>query len=303
MLNKEIKIIAGPCSVDRDNINDIVDIANIEIENKRVIYGVRMVGLKSRTALDISGNGMGMDFEAYMKNIKILSNGGKSSDFIDLPSILLSKELQKKQDILVASEIVDVSIQMPLLERHLKNGKVMTWNPSVNQLGWPILNMSKYCERNNWLLGIKNAKNLGDHLNNSEEANQKTSLDKVWEGLVRYSQMPTENKVLIHRGVDVPEKGDFRNALVHNLAKRVKLATSCKLYFDPSHSYGPKLRDKIPEGIINALRTKIDDCNYLYDGALIESGISKTDTDQHLTVKELKDVLKEVSKFRDLSTK
>ena len=94
MENKQVKIIAGPCSVDENNIKDIVDIANIKIDNKQVISGVRIVGLKSRTALNSSGEGMGMDYKNYIYNSDILINGGNVSQFKDLPSILMAKEIQ-----------------------------------------------------------------------------------------------------------------------------------------------------------------------------------------------------------------
>jgi len=300
MENKQVKIIAGPCSVDENNINDIIDIINLKINNKRVISGVRVVGLKSRTSLNISGKGMGMDYENYMHNLNILINDGNVSQFKDLPSIQIIKELQDKYDILVATEIMDPSIQMPLFKKHLENNKLMFWNPSVNQLGWPLLHMSKYCEKNDWLIGIKNSKNLGTTLEVSKGDNVEIPLEKVWAGLSTYTNLPTEKQILIHRGVNVPDKGDFRNAVVHNVAKKVKLATKCKLYFDPSHSYGPKLRDKIPQAIIDSLAIKIDDKNYLYDGILVEVGKSQTDTEQHITVKELEGALKEVVKFREI---
>lgn len=297
MNNKDVKIIAGPCSVDNNNIDDIEDILNIQINNQRAVAGVRVVGLKSRTSFNENGEGMGIDFDAFMQNLNIKD----SSKFVDLPSVLLMKKLHKKYENLVtATEVMDTAIQLPLLDKYLKNHRVMVWNPSVNQLGWPVLRMSQYCKQNDWLLGLKNAKNLGGTLVDSEDKNTSVSLEKVWSGLVEYAQMPNDNKILIHRGVDAEGKGNFRNAPVHKLAERVKKATRCKLYFDPSHSYGPKLRDQIPQGIIESLLMQIDKNNYLYDGILVEAGNSVTDTEQHITVQDLKEALKEVSKFRDL---
>jgi len=301
MRNKQVKIIAGPCSIDKNNISDINDIINIKINNKRVISGVRVVGLKSRTLLNSSGEGMGMDYDNYMYNLGVLCNGGNPTQFKDLPSILIAKELQDKYGVSIATEVMDPSIQMPLFEKYLKTGKFMPWNPSVNQLGWTLLHMSKYCKRNNWLLGIKNSKNLGIDLKSSEEDNIEAPLEKVWAGLSDYADLAIGNKILIHRGVDTPDKGNFRNVVVHNLAKTVKLATGCKLYFDPSHSYGAKLRDEIPQAIVDSLKMQINDENYLYDGILVEVGNSKTDTEQHITVKELEDVLKNVSNTRILT--
>jgi 3-deoxy-D-arabino-heptulosonate 7-phosphate (DAHP) synthase len=38
----------------------------------------------------------------------------------------------------------------------------------------------------------------------------------------------------------------------------------------------------------------------LYDGILIEAGTSKTDSEQHISIKELKELVKELSKFRKI---
>ena len=68
MNNMQLTIIAGPCSVDENNIKEIREIAQIEAmdiskQKKRAIAGTRIVGLKSRTDLDTRGEGMGMDFQ------------------------------------------------------------------------------------------------------------------------------------------------------------------------------------------------------------------------------------------------
>lgn len=44
----------------------------------------------------------------------------------------------------------------------------------------------------------------------------------------------------------------------------------------------------------------IDEENYLYDGALIEVGRSKTDTEQHITIEELDYLCQQITKFREL---
>ena len=105
---------------------------------------------------------------------------------------------------------------------------------------------------------------------------------------------------MIQRGVDDAEKGDFRNLPIHQCAKRVKQATGYGMLFDPSHSFGPKLRDKIVEGTIEAMKMKIDDGNWLYDGILVEVGTSTTDTEQHITISELSNLIDEISKFREI---
>ena len=74
---------------------------------------------------------------------------------------------------------------------------------------------------------------------------------------------------MIQRGVDESDKGDYRNLPIHQCAKRVKQATDYQMLFDPSHSYGPKLRNKIVESTIEAMNFKLDDGRYVYDGALI----------------------------------
>jgi hypothetical protein len=48
------------------------------------------------------------------------------------------------------------------------------------------------------------------------------------------------------------------------------------------------------------MKMKINENEYLYDGILIETGRSKTDTEQHISVEELKILCKEISKFRVL---
>jgi len=72
------------------------------------------------------------------------------------------------------------------------------------------------------------------------------------------------------------------------------------MFFDPSHSYGPKLRSHIVGAVTEAMRMKISGSDFLYDGVLIEVGTSKTDTDQHITVKELSGLVSVLSTFRDL---
>ena len=107
--------------------------------------------------------------------------------------------------------------------------------------------------------------------------------------------------VLIQRGCDLPNKGQYRNLPIHQTAKRTKLATpGIELYYDPSHALGPKMRDEIINNTVEAMKLKIDEENYLYDGILIEVGTAKCDTDQHITVKELKELAQKLSEFRDL---
>jgi len=82
--NKKFYIIAGPCSIDYQNIEDIYKIAEIKVETKtgkkKAVFGVRVVGLKSRTSYNPSGKGMGIDFEIYQKNLEKLIKGNLNFD-------------------------------------------------------------------------------------------------------------------------------------------------------------------------------------------------------------------------------
>jgi len=300
--NKNLKIIAGPCSVNLKNISDIYKIAEIKINGKYCIWGTRVVGLKSRTTFYKDGKGMGLDFNDYIKSIKIILKNKNLSRLKIFKSIKIAQKIYKETNLLIATEIMDALIQPLLYEKLIPKNKLLLWNPAVNQLGWPIFVMSQIIKRNRWYLGIKNPKWLGDYLKraNSKNYEERTTAEKTWEGLVHYSGLEKERIVLIHRGVDIAEKRGYRNYPVHNLASRVKQHTGCLLFFDPSHSHGPRMREQILPATIKAMKMKIDDRNYLYDGILIEVGNSETDTEQHITIDELKILCKEISKFREL---
>lgn len=302
MKNSTITIIAGPCSVDDNNIHEIHELSNIEIKGRRAIAGTRIVGLKSRTGLDASGNGMGMDFDVYQKNSDIIMQGGSIKDLLIAPSAYIAQEISKKTNMLIATEVMNPLVQLPSFEGKLGKGAFLPWNPSVNQLGWHISQIAQFARRNGWQVGIKNGKWIGDHLEsaNTEEYQGKTTMEKTWAGLVDFVGELEQDIILIHRGVDVPGKGNYRNAVVHSIAKRVKAETGAKLYFDPSHSYGPKLRSHIVDATIDIMKMKLSKNEYLYDGILVEVGTSTTDTEQHITIKELDHMVKKLSTFRSL---
>lgn len=307
MKNQSVTIIAGPCSVDENNIKEIREISEIEVRNRdgkkqRAIGGTRIVGLKSRTELDSSGNGMGMDYDAYKKNIEIIMNGGGIKDLEILPSAYIAEEIVNETGMIVATEVMNPIVQLPSFEGKVGKGKFLPWNPAVNQLGWHVEQTALFAKRNGWHIGLKNGKWIGDHLHIADDENYagKTTMEKTWIGLTRYIQDIEGDIILIHRGVDVPGKGDFRSAVVHNIARRVKKETGAKLYFDPSHSYGPKLRSHIVGAVVEAMRMKISTNEYLYDGALIEVGTSATDTEQHISIQELKELVSVLASFRDL---
>lgn len=310
MINNSVQIFAGPCSIDDNNINEIYEIAKIKVKSRSgkaelAISGTRVVGLKSRTELDISGVGMGMDYEAYKYNLDIYLSGGSSKEFKGLPSANIAKEIADKTKLKIATEIMNPLIQLPSYENLFEHGDFMPWNPAVVQLGWHIETMAKFAKKNGWNIGIKNGKWIGDHLQDADSDKYAglTTMEKTWAGLVNYVGKHNHNVVLIHRGVDVPGKGNFRSAPVHQIAKRVKKSTKTKMFFDPSHSFGPKLKDKIPQGVIEALKLKVSEQEYLYDGVLIEVGTSTTDTEQHISLDQLRRLTQEIAKFRDLQSR
>ncbi len=308
MNNIAVSIIAGPCSVDEHNIAEIKEISRIEVTNKkgrkhRAIAGTRIVGLKSRTELSPDGSGMGMDYPAYTRNMSTLLQGGTIQDFEVLPSALIAAEISDETDMIIATEVMNPIIQLPSYIGRIRPGKLLPWNPAVTQLGWHIDEMAAFARAHGWHIGLKNGKWIGDHLHtsNTEEYTGQTTMEKAWIGLVKYAGELTHDIILIHRGVDVPDKGNYRNAPVHTIAKRVKKDTGVRLYFDPSHSYGPKMRESIPEAVIEAMKMKLDDTEYVYDGVLIETGTSATDTDQHISIIELRQIVTEIATFRELA--
>lgn len=313
-----LSIIAGPCSIDQKNIEEIYQISDIKINNKPVILGTRVVGLKSRTSIDQNGNGMGMDYKTIMENQEILHKGGSINDLKSPPSIKLASEIINKTNILISTEVMMPMLQIPPLTKHIPDNKLLLWNPSVNQLGWPLMQMTKFAKKHNWKIGIKNGKWIGEGTQkaNSPDYQGQTPMEKTWAGLTEYTKftyerpcgspsntLPNANIILIHRGVDVPDKQNYRNLPVHELAKRTKKATNCQLYFDPSHSYGPKMRNNIVDETIKAMKLKMAEDTYLYDGILIEAGTSQTDSEQHITLNELQYMTEQLAQFRKIKTR
>jgi len=303
MKNNIICIIAGPCSVDENNTNELYRIAEIKILKpdksvQRAIWGLRVVGLKSRSSIDMTGKGMGIDFAAYMKNVDTSVVTHNLDHSIVLPSMQIGKEISAKTGLTIATEIMDPSLQLPIYEKVFPNGGLFIWNPAVNQLGWQMLIMGIYARRNNWHIGIKNGKWFGDPQQNINV------MEKNWIGQVSFACMDDVNfksKVtIIQRGVDVSGKGDYRNLPVHDSTERVKKATAVKAFFDPSHTHGPILRDKIVSETIKAMKLMTSEGNYLYSGILIEVGTSQTDADQHISIEELEVLCQALANFREI---
>ena len=298
-----VKIIAGPCSISATNAGELKDIISFNNNTRRPIYGVRVVGLKSRTELKNDALYMGIDFDVHMKMYNEILNGNFSVlNNANYPSVEIAKEiLDLDKNITIATEVVDPILQMPILARNIQQN-LLPWNPAVNQLGWQMKIIGEYAKKYGFSIGIKNAKNLGISAKDSEKNNQTAPIEKVWKGLASYTGINDDKKriFMIQRGVDDAEKGDYRSLPIHRCAKRVKQSTGYQMMFDPSHSFGPKLRDKIVDGTIEAMKIKLNNGDWLYDGALIEVGTSTTDTEQHITINELSNIIDELSKFREM---
>lgn len=308
MKNNQLTVIAGPCSIDENNIKEVYEISKIEVKNKkgetqRAIAGTRIVGIKSRTELSPTGEGMGIDYPIFKANTDLLINGGCIRELKVPPSVEIAEQVYKDTNMLIATEIMSPLVQLPQYAKRIPKRKLMPWNPAVEQLGWPIAQTADFCKTNGWHIGIKNGKWVGDHIQNAntQDYDGQTTMEKTWSGLTKYVGDIDGDIVLIHRGVDVPDKGQYRNTPVHNLAQRVKKATGAKLYFDPSHAFGPKMRQHITYAVIDAMKIMASKNEYLYDGILIETGTSQTDTEQHITVNELKILVEDIATFRDLT--
>ena len=296
--NAEVALIAGPCSISEKNIQEVYQLAEMEVKNRfgevqRGITGVRIVGVKSRTSYIEKEGTMGIDREVFVNNMRSYARGGGIKDMKMLPSITMSDEFIRKTGVMVATEIVAPLIQVPLCDQVLRDHELLLWTPAVLQIGWNLMEMYECSKSNAWKLGIKNPKWVG------KESDGLTSMEKTWLGIGTY--VPQIHDIIyIHRGVDVADSGLYRNLPLHYSAMKVKELSGKKMYFDPSHTFGPKMKDKIVEGTLDAMKMMLNPGEYLYDGILIEAGTSDTDTQQHITHGELQKLMTELSKFRDI---
>jgi len=300
-----LEIIAGPCSIMSKNAEEVInEIAKIKTpDGKRAIFGTRVVGLKSRTSLDLEGDGMGIDSQAIQQAMKLPSSERMK---LKVPSVVLAEQIIKETGMVITTEIMIPHIQLPFWEaKKIFRGNLMVWNPAVNQLGWNIYEMGEFAQRNDWNVGIKHGKFLGKdplEVANHPDYKGETSMEKVLIGLTNYVPAMREDLIVIHRGVDVPGRGDYRNAITHEIMKRVKtkIPKNNRLYFDPTHSIGPVMRHRIVDEIITAMKMKVGN-DYLYDGILMEAGSSSpVDLGEHVTLAELKELVKDLSSFRVL---
>ena len=304
--NPDVSIIAGPCSINEDNFHELYQLASMEVRNskgvaQRAISGVRVVGLKSRTYYMPDGKDLGIDYSHYIHNLSIYQQGGGINDLVMMPGIEIAKQVADETGLLVATEIVSPLIQVPLYERVLKENDMLLWNPAISQIGWHFLEITQFIRNTNWKLGLKNPKWQGKQKYDAATLTELSSMEKAWVGLSSYAAAVKDRVVFIHRGVSIAESGMYRNMPLHESAKKIKQITGAKMYFDPSHSFGPKLRDKIVLGTLHAMKMMFSENEYLYDGILIEAGTSKTDSGQHITHSELQELVNELAGFRDIT--
>lgn len=280
-----LTIIAGPCSVDEQNRKELLNIAAITVDGQRAVWGLRCVGLKSKT--DCSDGFMGIDWEAHC-----ISKA--------FPSVEIAREAYEKTGRVIATELVDPQIQLKAY-RDMPDGSMLFWNPASNQIGYQFLAMAQEANRKGWHLGIKNGKWHGD-----TETSLLTNMEKTWKNHLSFVMEGGGNDVVgrtlfIYRGVDMENKDMWRYQPLHRSAERVKELTKRPMLYDPSHTSGPKRRNFIVDDTIKAMRMQGDDGRYLYDGILIEVGTSQTDTKQHLTVREFEYLCQQLGRFREFA--
>src|SRR5262249_15352520 len=96
----DLEIIAGPCSITPENTEEVInDIAKITTpDGKRAILGTRVVGLKSRTSLDLEGNGMGIDSQIIQKAMKLPAHERMA---LKIPSVELAEQIVKETGMVI----------------------------------------------------------------------------------------------------------------------------------------------------------------------------------------------------------
>ena len=312
-MENDLRIIAGPCSINWGNMDQVREIAEMP-----GIAGVRVVDLKSRTEFKDSPDAMGIGLDAYRHNRDLLRKGGSIADMIESPGVELGRDILMRNGLLIiASEIMNPLLQLgPVARDRIFAGAFMPWNASVNQLMWNVNDIAQFAMDADWEVGVKNGKTyeLPLAVADRHDYMEPTEFEKGWAGLA--SGASGVRKInLIHRGVNVPERfmepedSRHRNLPVHVSAERTldrveKMMqgkdTEVELWWDPSHALGPKLRNSIVAVTIEAMKMRRRDGRPLYKGILIEAGASTTDTDQHITIPELRDMLLQLGEFRNL---
>jgi len=184
----DLEVIAGHCSVNPERLAELYEMSEIMVSDgrggaQRALSAVRFVGLKSRTEYNPTGEGIGIDFSVVEQ--AIISG---SSDEIP-PSVLLAQQFVNDTGMGIAAEIMIPHIQLPFYEGRIPKGQLLPWNPSVDQLGWNVRVMANIASRNDWTVGLKNGKWLGESLQDVVQSNSEiiTSMEKTWLGLATFA--------------------------------------------------------------------------------------------------------------------
>ena len=303
--NQPVEIIAGPCAIDARNKKDIWRIAQTGVVAK-----VRFVPAKSRTAYK-AGEFRGVDAPFLERKIKQLVAGkiDLSASKEEPPSLAWAREFRTKfPKVGLAMEVMSPSLQLPYYmdKKIFGGGALLVWSPSAQQLGWPLRIMGEFANRCGWTVGVKNGKWLGERPALARRNDATVDVEKTWAGLATWAVSANRRgrNILIHRGFNAGAANkNFRNLPIHEIAARMKQETGLKMFFDPSHSFGAKLRNKITDGTLAAMKMVLPNGQYLYDGILIEAAgehSAQVDTGQHISIGELETLANKIEKVRGL---
>lgn len=300
---QELEIVAWACSIDTNNLREAIRIATKEINGAHPYMAVRAVWVKSRTGPTSSKDGGWIDADMLRANQRLYAQRWiQSIELHPHPSVEMMKKILRETPAWVATEIVDPFVQTIVMANHFAEDKiwanrVMVWNPAVLQIGHPVEYMAQMAENFGWHVWIKNCK-------------EQDPGTKKWSGMLEYansgmSWVGLQNRKImaIHRGYDIEGKWEHRNQPIHDHVVLLrKKYPGLRVYFDPSHIYGPKMRESIVENTIAAMKMTMPDkeSEYLYDGLLVEAWTSTTDTEQHITLDELFDMTSRLADIRPI---
>jgi len=334
MIKKPVRIITGPCQTSsRQHVDYGLDLASLKVTNPdgrvvNAISGLRHCEMKSRTKLNPSREGMGLDYHDWEMYSIALMNAALKGDKLPQPPVTQgakwAEEIQGKvPDMMLAMETMDW-VHASLFAGHIQPGLGLLWLPSVMQLGEPASMIAKVASDNRWGFGAKNGKWSERKLPYDTDNMTATNLEDTAVGLlgsfalgVAGIKTVLPEVVFIERGMAVPEKGDWRNLPDHQSARIVKslLQKEVDTYegkkprvtiaYDPSHANGPGRREKIVDDAVYAA-TEITDSSgdLLYDMILVESAppdhLPPSDTKQQISGEEISEMVSRIAKKRPI---
>jgi hypothetical protein len=275
---KGFTVIAGPCSLSGtdEQMQEILEIGSI-----KEVDGIRVCGLKSVTS---PRPFMGIDREWYIT--------GRGTQ----PSYPLALRIRKETGKKIATEMMDVmQLHAYMIDPIFRDG-LFVWNPAINQLGWPMYRAATIARTHGWDIGIKNPKWTGPCDADIFAGEPVSRGMKTWYGLSRFVSMAGIQPIAIARGTESADTGRYRATPNHADAAMMR-QHGMRVFLDPSHMLGPKMRGEIIDRTLDALTLTTHDGDRIYSGILIEVGTSKTDTDQHISIDELQKLIAEIKKL------